>query len=82
MIASERAFDIGSEEPDEPRVLWPMIALFWVVNIGLTTVQVYVNARPRGVSRPHGDPQPPVSMSEEDKWTKLIALARTALGRL
>jgi two-component system, LytTR family, sensor kinase len=26
-----------------------MIALFWVVHIGLTTVQVYVNARPRGV---------------------------------
>ncbi len=49
MIASERAFDIGSEERDEPRVLWPMIALYWVVNIGLTTVQVYVNVRPRGV---------------------------------
>jgi two-component sensor histidine kinase len=49
MIASERAFDTDSEERDEPRVLWPMIALFWVVNIGLTTVQVYVNARPRGV---------------------------------
>jgi len=49
MMADERAFDMGSEERDEPRVLWPMIALFWVVNIGLTTVQVYVNARPRGV---------------------------------
>jgi len=49
MTAGEGAIDIGSEERDEPRVLWPMIALFWVVNIGLTTVQVYVNARPRGV---------------------------------
>jgi two-component system LytT family sensor kinase len=49
MTANGRAFDDGMEARDERRVLWPMIALFWVVNVGLTTVQVYVNVRPHGV---------------------------------
>jgi two-component sensor histidine kinase len=49
MTAGGPTIDHGIEERDERRVLWPMIALFWVVNVGLTTVQVYVNVRPHGV---------------------------------
>ena len=41
-------FDTSIEERDDPRVLWPMIVLFWIVNIAVTTVQVYVNRRPTG----------------------------------
>ena len=49
MTANGRPNDDGIEERDDRRVLWPMIALFWVVNVGLTTVQVYLSARARGV---------------------------------
>ena len=38
------------DEPDDPRVLWPLIVLFWIVNVALTTVQVYVMARSSGRS--------------------------------
>jgi len=38
------------DEPDDPRVLWPLIVLFWIVNVALTTVQVYVMARASGRS--------------------------------
>jgi two-component system, LytTR family, sensor kinase len=45
-------FDPSIEERDDPRVLWPMIVLFWIVNLAVTTVQVYVNARTTGVYPP------------------------------
>lgn len=38
------------DERDDPRVLWPLIVLFWIVNVALTTVQVYVMARSSGRS--------------------------------
>jgi len=38
------------DERDDPRVLWPLIVLFWIVNIALTTVQVYVMAQASGRS--------------------------------
>lgn len=45
-------FDTSIEERDDPRVLWPMIVLFWIVNLAMTTAQVYVNARSTGVYPP------------------------------
>jgi len=36
------------DERDDPRVLWPLIVLFWIVNVALTTLQVYVMARASG----------------------------------
>src|SRR5829696_8228860 len=44
--------DTSIEERDDPRVLWPMIVLFWIVNLAMTTAQVYVNARSTGVYPP------------------------------
>jgi two-component system, LytTR family, sensor kinase len=44
--------DTSIEERDDLRVLWPMIVLFWIVNIAVTTAQVYVNARATGVYPP------------------------------
>jgi len=38
------------DERDDPRVLWPLIVLFWIVNIALTTVQVYVMSQSSGRS--------------------------------
>ena len=38
------------DERDDPRVLWPLIVLFWIVNVALTTVQVYVMSRSSGRS--------------------------------
>jgi two-component sensor histidine kinase len=38
------------DERDDPRVLWPLIVLFWIVNVALTTVQVYVMAQSSGRS--------------------------------
>ena len=45
-------FDTSIEERDDSRVLWPMIVLFWIVHLAVTTVQVYVNARTSGVYPP------------------------------
>ena len=38
------------DERDDPRVLWPLIVVFWIVNVALTTVQVYVMAQTSGRS--------------------------------
>src|SRR4051794_20436850 len=38
------------DERDDPRVLWPLIVLFWIVNVALTTVEVYVMAQTSGRS--------------------------------
>ena len=46
--AAGQPFDTSIEERDDPRVLWPMIVLFWIVNFAMTTAQVYVNARSSG----------------------------------
>src|SRR5215207_7063809 len=50
MAAAQRPFDTSVEERDDPRVLWPMIALFWAVNVAVTTAQVYVLVRERGIN--------------------------------
>ena len=39
---------VRAVERDDPRVLWPTIALFWVVNVALTVAQVYAMARSVG----------------------------------
>ena len=46
--AAGQPFDTSIEERDDPRVLWPMIVLFWIVHFAMTTAQVYVNARSSG----------------------------------
>jgi two-component system, LytTR family, sensor kinase len=40
--------DDRATERDDPRVLWAMVALFWVVNVALTGAEVYAMARSRG----------------------------------
>src|SRR5688500_382890 len=52
VTVAARTFDTSIEERDDPRVLWPMIVLFWIVNLAMTTAQVYVNARSSGVYPP------------------------------
>ena len=47
-----QTFETSIEERDDPRVLWPLVVLFWIVIIAVTTVQVYVNARATGVYPP------------------------------
>ena len=47
-----QTFDTNLEERDDPRVMWPMVVLFWIVNFAVTTVQVYVNARATRVYPP------------------------------
>jgi len=42
--------DDRAAERDEPRVLWAMVALFWLVNAALTVTQVYAMARSRGMA--------------------------------
>jgi len=46
--ARQRAHE--RDERDDPRVLWPLIVVFWIVNVALTTVQVYVMSRASGRS--------------------------------
>ncbi|MEO6526813.1 MAG: histidine kinase [Gemmatimonadaceae bacterium] len=48
VTVATRPVDTNIEERDDPRVLWPMIVLFWIVNVAMTTAQVYVNARSSG----------------------------------
>ncbi len=52
MTVANHAFDTSIEERDDPRILWPLIVLFWIVNLAMTTVQVYVNARSSRVYPP------------------------------
>jgi signal transduction histidine kinase len=42
--------DARAEERDDPRVLWPLLALFWTGNVGATMAQVYVSQRLGGSS--------------------------------
>jgi two-component system, LytTR family, sensor kinase len=53
-VTEQDTYDIQGaherDERDDPRVLWPLIVLFWIVNIALTTVQVYVMAQTSGRS--------------------------------
>lgn len=42
MARSAPDLDLAAGERDEPRILLPVVVLFWAANIAVTTVQVYV----------------------------------------
>lgn len=44
------ALEAAAEAREDPRVLWPLLALFWVGNIAATAVQVYTSMRAAGSS--------------------------------
>jgi signal transduction histidine kinase len=51
MTALQHSDDRAAGRGD-PRILWAMVALFWVINAALTVMQVYAMARSRGIAPP------------------------------
>lgn len=42
--------DVAGEGREDPRVLWPLLGLFWIGNVAATMVQVYTSLRSAGFS--------------------------------